>query len=823
MIPLLTGIDPRMRSRPSWRIELPDPARNENDDIAESGLEEIARDSLTCIEEVAKSAKAALHGPRGGSPSSFAAVNTFTGLEQVRNMRAISERERASLHELLREPVIARVECVGETGEVHAVFITRTTPQPVYGYRIASYRSPMGRIAALPVGEELSIPIGGVDHDVAIANTARLKPTEGEDGWDSTNNEIDLGARGRFTVVSLRDLLMPSEAAELDDAWNAWEREEQETNVLEGLRRGVLLHMELRDQPVLDRHQDEIFRLPLNTQCLLSGPPGTGKTTTLIRRLGQKIDLENKEALTPPERTLTERVSQETGTDHRSSWLMFSPTELLRQYVKEAFAREGVAASDNHICTWEQFRDAIARDDLRLLRTGTGRGPFHKREQDKHLDLSSITKAAADWFDDFDGYFRDEFHGGLTADAKWLARHSIPQLAALGARLSSILSACGPGRLLAALPAEMVDLAGEVRTLIEQGRDETRRIVTKSLNRLANQDQGFPAALKAEIERHLATADLEDVDDPDTELDAWEDEDRPPAVGRSVSPQEVRRRYAQAVTALARARLRRRSVSEKTRSGRLLSWLGERRVPEDDDLKVLGDIAATQTRLRRFGSFDALAVRQIAAIYRKFRAQRADEKRWYVATPDRSSDITWQELDLLVLATFLVAGDILDAYRRMPGADMPDRGVLGAIKSLYKGQILVDEATDFSILQLASMFELRKLAKVTCPFCVDPVPCYHGLRGGDSEAQVRDDAPGSGRAGASSLGRRRGQRHRAGRDFARGRGDGPFAGHGPAGRQGRRFGCRGTCRRAFLRRENAKAWRRAQAPDGERPGTAVRP
>jgi len=134
-----------------------------------------------------------------------------------------------------------------------------------------------------------------------------------------------------------------------------------------------------------------------------------------------------------------------------------------------------------------------------------------------------------------------------------------------------------------------------------------------------------------------------------------------------------------------------------------------------------------------------------------------------------------------------------------------------------------DSARLLALLAREAGKTLRRLAKITCPFCVGPVPCHHGLRGGDPEAQVRDDAPGSGRAGASSPGRRRGQRHRAGRDFARGRGDGPFAGHGPAGRQGRRLWCRGTCRRAFLRRENAKAWRRAQAPDGERPGTAVRP
>lgn len=46
--------------------------------------------------------------------------------------------------------------------------------------------------------------------------------------------------------------------------------------------------MKLRDQPVLDKFQDEIFRLPLDSRMLLLGPPGTGKTTTLIRRSNKR-------------------------------------------------------------------------------------------------------------------------------------------------------------------------------------------------------------------------------------------------------------------------------------------------------------------------------------------------------------------------------------------------------------------------------------------------------------------------------------------------------------------------------------------------------
>src|SRR5690606_19858644 len=101
----------------------------------------------------------------------------------------------------------------------------------------------------------------------------------------------------------------------------------------------------LRDQPVLDQYQDEIFRLPLDKRLLILGPPGTGKTTTLIRRLGQKLDTA---FLEEGEQRL---VGSLEGVAHSDSWLMFTPTELLKQYLKEAFAREGVPASDLRIRT----------------------------------------------------------------------------------------------------------------------------------------------------------------------------------------------------------------------------------------------------------------------------------------------------------------------------------------------------------------------------------------------------------------------------------------------------------------------------------------
>jgi SpoVK/Ycf46/Vps4 family AAA+-type ATPase len=103
---------------------------------------------------------------------------------------------------------------------------------------------------------------------------------------------------GPLTVLSLRHLLpaiAPEHTLDILEALLADGRAAE--NVVEGLRRSVVAKMALRDQPLLDQYQDEIFRLPLSTRLLILGPPGTGKTTTLIKRLGQKLDWDSLELM----------------------------------------------------------------------------------------------------------------------------------------------------------------------------------------------------------------------------------------------------------------------------------------------------------------------------------------------------------------------------------------------------------------------------------------------------------------------------------------------------------------------------------------------
>jgi hypothetical protein len=122
--------------------------------------------------------------------------------------------------------------------------------------------------------------------------------------------------------------------------------------------RGVSLHM----KAILDPVQDAIFRSPLNSRIRISGGPGTGKTTVLLKRLSQK----NKfEYLSDEEKALFHGDREWREQD----WYLFSPSDLLKGYLEKALAKELLPAGDEHVKVYPTFRNEILRN-LGVLRVG---------------------------------------------------------------------------------------------------------------------------------------------------------------------------------------------------------------------------------------------------------------------------------------------------------------------------------------------------------------------------------------------------------------------------------------------------------------------
>jgi len=655
-------------------------------------VEQVARDALDQFDKVATAAQTAIRNAPNLGTDALAAVNTLTGGAAVQRLGQINQENLESYQILAREPAIARVAVVDEEGRQRVYYICRTTPISAVS-NLASYRAPVGRLASLPVGTEFSLPNGDV---VEVVERAQLRPSHLVEGWDSRDTIIEADNLGPFTIESLRSLVYKVAGEEVtEDLLEQLLAEESETaNIIEGVRRSVITKMGLRDQPILDQYQDEIFRLPLDQRLLILGPPGTGKTTTLIRRLGQKLD---SAYLEEGERRAVESISSATGVSHSNSWVMFTPTELLKQYLKEAFAREGVPAPDMRIRTWTDYRRELGRSTFGVLRTATGGGTFVLKESAETL-LPDASDTPIKWFEDFDAWQKTTFINDLRQAAVGLSENASANISSVGRRLVEILERANSNSLAATFSALVGEVSG-IQSLVSGLKEVTDKKIHAALNLQLNRDKGFIDALAKFIDGLQQAPDI-DTDDPD-DLDADEEEATSPRTGRAAAVTA----YMQAVRAQARTQARKRTLGKNTRNGKIIEWLGDRGLGESDRAEV-GASLLVQASARRFTNPVKRYLDAIPRRYRAYRRTRQEEGRWYRKDGFSPTDLHPLELDVVLLGILRGANELLSRTTIVRDIDLPAWSSLKPVLDLHKNQVVVDEATDFSPIQLACMAAL---------------------------------------------------------------------------------------------------------------------
>lgn len=658
----------------------------------EQRIKSIAYETLDQFKKVADAAQSALREAPVPGPNVLANFNIFMDGAVVHNLDQITQTNRDSYQILAREPAIARVVVTDNEGEFRTYYICRTTP--ISGIpSLASYRAPVGRLASLPVGAEFSFPNGGA---VEVVERAQLRPFLIDQGWDSRGTIVEGDHFGPITIESLRAFLSKTVGAErTEDLLEQLLAEESETaNVIEGVRRSVITKMGLRDQPVLDQYQDEIFRLPLDKRLLILGPPGTGKTTTLIRRLGQKLDTA---FLDEDEQRTVKSVGATNGSAHANSWLMFTPTELLKQYLKEAFAREGVPASDLRIRTWFDYRRELARNTFGVLRTATGGGSYVLKDTVDILIADSIDNQIP-WFSDFNEWQRSTFINEIRLAAQGLSENQAPNISALGQRLLAIIQRADSGSLSATFSSFAAEVAG-IQTLVAGMKEITDKKIHGALNLQLNRNKTFIDELAKFIDglQQAPDAEADELDDQDGD----EEEANIPRTGRAAAASA----YMQAARAQARAQASKRSIGKNTRNGKVIEWLGDRALSKADRAEV-GASLLIQASARRFVNPVKRFVDGIPKRYRAFRRLRQEEGKWYRKDGFSPTDLHPLELDVVLLAILSGANDLLSKPNIVRDVDAPVWSSLKPVLDLYKNQILVDEATDFSPVQIACMAAL---------------------------------------------------------------------------------------------------------------------
>ena len=683
------------------------------DQQQQSELRGLGDKILRALETIAERATRLLGGPTHGAVDVLAVdANPMTGpplgRRRIGHARADTRRD---LERITREPFVARVDLEwtndvdGTSPRREIIYVTRGSASDladaIPGARLVSYQAPLGRIAEFAAGECAQVASPEKYREAEIQQRVRLRPFYREGQWDGRDGSFEFDTWStvldsiRAFLDQLEKSIEPVDALLPDTIGELLDEADRRANVRETLRRQVVDRMALRDQPILDRYQGEVFRMPINRCLMLLGAPGTGKTTTLIKRLAQK---RATDGLTEGEEEHLERLGLLPSIQEPSSWVMFSPTELLQLYLRDAFNKEGVPADAGNLKTWNRQRLALGKDVLRVLRTADS-GRFRLDESAEPLANRSsygITALQAQ----FEGFFNEAIFQHARESVSYLRSRSSEVVSrVLDEHLASIESgqATSPRQLVGIL-----DLAG-----LQPELQKVQESVGAELRRMANLLVRSHERLLDEMVDALSDILGTESEDDDTE----EEDDAPVPVTRDTRGSgDKRATCAKLLMSAIRSRCRSLALDRRApggRMGRVLKFL-DGRLPPVEKMTALGYLVVTSRHLRTLSLFARTLVMGAPAWFNRFRRLKDVQARHYMESVTKLVDqdrLSPEELDVIILTMLRNTRLLLESN---PGhlSSRSRHDWLEEIKGHYASQVFVDEATDFSAVQLACTVEM---------------------------------------------------------------------------------------------------------------------
>jgi hypothetical protein len=623
------------------------------------------------------------------------------------SIRVSVAKDRDSLQRLAREPFIAKLNVVGDDGHETTLYISRggvSALPSLPGIRLVSYGAPLGRLAEYSPGSVCRVPgSGGSARSGVVAERVRLVPTLSGGTWDAKDASFEW-EDWKVVLASLAQLLdQDSDRRDTDshapDVIGDLLRQHLDSQLLRATaRRQHLESMSLRDQPILDIEQGNIFRMPLQRKVWLIGPPGTGKTTTLIRRLSHKRTAED---LSEDEVDLLKQHGLVDAFFGADGWVMFAPTDLLKLYLQDAFNRESVPATSDNLKTWAKHRVHLGRNVLGILRSGER--PGLQLAADASILARSDSTVGVALYERFSAYHFDQFSAQLEKSFDTIRTAGSADLWERVSRLQPPEASRAPlSEKLAGIVDNREAVLPRLKALDEQVETQIREVTNRLIRHHPTLLKELETALTEWMDDAGDDASEDDEDESDSSVDAPASIQRPTAGAAALYLLRAIRSYA---AALARGR-----STVSGRSGKILALVGSR-VPGRDVLAPIGQVLTLRQALRSVTQSPRRFVMSVPKVYGRFRRESSADLSLYGPSADTASKagrISGPELDVLILLMLRHARLVMQprGIRTTLRPSSQDEDWMETIRAEYVCQVFVDEATDFSATQLGCLMEL---------------------------------------------------------------------------------------------------------------------
>ena len=635
-----------------------------------------------------------------------------TGLEDILERTRIdaakpiyeNTQTKAQFNVILRHPASARIVAISErTGNEIELYVcpvappvgkpgqTSTFSHPVrphdrQGRMFASYLSPLGQLGSCLPNE--------VCQDFCVIEREDLNPIFDKEGIvDSNNTTVNHADHPIKTIVSLRALLKSSSSVTsrswLDEEDSVIQSDEL---VVEGSIRKVNRSFGLQNI-LVNRIQDEIFRAPIESQTILLGAPGTGKTTTMTLRLKAKMylaELSNNQKQFEPPTEEQKLIKNLTDQGYARNWILFTPTELLKQYVRNALDNQGLGELNQQMSTWDDFSYPLAMNVFGLLRTNTKPGVFILNNAKTRLSENTI-KNPIGFFEAFESFKKRQFVGDFNKAVRTLCQSNNEQCLKVGLVLkpTADLPNVSPLDVIALCHDCEATFDAALKKLNADSDAEIKAILRDCDARIPNLENKWYEQLKKE--------QVLDSIENDEDLDE-DEEDEAPNNQAGLQPiaelKKTIRLYCQSI-------LKAKPYQANSKIGKRIDTLSDG-LPDKALAKKIGTALQEISVIRRLKNSFKRYLTCTCKTYKSFMQSDlgSETPNWFVPIKMKNSVINSTELDLLILDNLQMLQEMIK-NRRMQSrykSELEEK-----VKKFCRMMVFIDECTDFSPIQLACM------------------------------------------------------------------------------------------------------------------------